>query len=113
MKTINRGWTGVLDFFLISPRERIFSEIKDFFNDITPGFLRQFCYEFVCFSFNDKIEHALPIPGALIAFHDLFRVKRYKIAGPVDLGNHLPVPIIPLTLYHAVKQVIITLSGFF
>lgn len=46
--------------------------------------------------------HSL-LPDALIVFHNFFRVKSYKLAGPVNLGDQPPIPVVPLTLDHPGK----------
>ena len=53
--------------------------------------LRRLFQEFLCFYFNDKIEHVLQLPYASIVFHDLFWIEGYKLTFLLDLRDHLPV----------------------
>ena len=62
MKTVDRRGVGIIQFFLVSIRKRIFYQAQDFINDNAPGFFRQYFQEFFCFSFNDKCIHALFAP---------------------------------------------------
>lgn len=62
MKTVDRRGVGIVQFFLVSIRKRIFYQAQDFVNDNAPGFFGQYFQEFFCFSFNDKCIHALFAP---------------------------------------------------
>lgn len=44
---------------------------------------------------------------------EFFRIECHILAGPFDLGDHLPISPIMLALYHPGKEFIITLAGFF
>ena len=112
MQAIDCRRAGVLEFFLVSSRKRVFLELQDLLDDDAPGFWGEPLYELPRPSLDDNRKHALLLPGASVVLQDIVRVEGYELAGLINLGDHLPVPVILLAPDHPGKQFIVTLPGF-